>query len=171
MSTEASTPETAAPTKHDYPRRGEVEAQESGANFSLVQLGPTRELDRYHVRTRAGTFQGKVFLKELLGLSAMEISYGLLPPETSFPFYHKHQQNEEVYLFLSGAGNFSVDERVTEIREGSVVRVAPDGVRCFRNTSAEPMLYVVVQAKQGSLEQWTAGDGVGIPGEVVWPAS
>ena len=170
MSTEASTAEQAAKSS-SYPRRGEVEGRDDGPNFSLVQLGPTKGLDRYHVRTRAGTFAGKVFLKELLGLSGTEISCGLLPPRTSFPFYHKHQQNEEVYLFLSGAGNFSVDDRVTEIREGSVVRVAPDGVRCFRNTSDEPMHYIVIQSKQGSLEQWTATDGVGVPGEVTWPAA
>jgi mannose-6-phosphate isomerase-like protein (cupin superfamily) len=170
MSTETPTAAEAAKSS-SYPHRGEVEGRDDGANFSLVQLGSTEGLGRYHVRTRAGTFQGKVFLKELLGLSGMEISSGLLPPRTSFPFYHKHQQNEEVYIFLSGAGNFSVDDRVTEIREGSVVRVAPAGVRCFRNTSDEPMHYIVIQAKQGSLEQWTAGDGVGVPGEVTWPAA
>jgi mannose-6-phosphate isomerase-like protein (cupin superfamily) len=168
MSTDAQTATQAAKSPN-YPRRGEVEGRDDGPNFSLVQLGPAAELSRYHVRTRIGTVPGKVFLKELLGLSGTEISYGLLPPQTSFPFYHKHQQNEEVYLFLSGAGNFSVDDRVTEIREGSAVRVAPDGVRCFRNTSDEPMHYIVIQAKQGSLEQWTATDGVGVPGDVTWP--
>jgi len=170
MSTETPSAGQAAKSP-DYPRRGEVEGRDDGPNFSLVQLGPTAGLDRYQVRTRAGTFAGKVFLKELLGLSGTEISCGLLPPRTSFPFYHKHQQNEEVYLFLSGAGNVSVDDRVMEIRQGSVVRLAPDGVRCFRNTSDEPMHYVVIQAKQGSLEQWTGTDGVGVPGEVSWPSA
>jgi hypothetical protein len=31
------------------------------------------------------------------------------------------------------------------------------------------MFYVVIQAKAGSLEQWTGTDGVGVPGEVKWP--
>jgi mannose-6-phosphate isomerase-like protein (cupin superfamily) len=168
MSTEAASSDPAAKNSN-YPRQGEVDASESGPNFSLVQLGPAADLGRYRVRLRVGTVPGKVFLKELLGLTGTEISYGLLPPRTSFPFYHKHQQNEEVYLFLSGEGNCSIDDRVTEIREGSVVRIAPDGVRCFRNTSDQPMFYIVIQAKQGSLEQWTTSDGVGVPGEVTWP--
>jgi mannose-6-phosphate isomerase-like protein (cupin superfamily) len=169
MSTEAPTAES-SPKNGSYPHLGEVEARENGPNFSLVQLGPAAGLGRYRVRTRAGTFPGKVFLKELLELTGTEISYGLLPPRTTFPFYHKHKQNEEVYLFLSGEGNCSVDDRVTEIREGSVVRIAPAGVRCFRNTSDVPMFYIVIQAKQGSLEQWTATDGELVPGDVTWPS-
>ena len=155
----------------DFPQRADVVDRSSGENYSQVCLGPIEELGRYGIRHPliGATAPGKVFLHQLLGLSGMEISYGLLPPRTSFPFYHKHKQNEEAYLFLSGAGEFRVDDDIMPIREGSVVRVATEGVRCWRNTSAEPMFYICVQAKQGSLEQWTGTDGVGVPGEVTWP--
>ncbi len=101
----------------------------------------------------------------------MEISFGLLPANTSFPFYHKHQQNEEVYLFLSGRGQFQVDGEVMDISEGSAVRVSPAGVRAFCNMSDDAMFYVVIQAKEGSLEQWTGTDGIGVPGQVQWPTT
>jgi mannose-6-phosphate isomerase-like protein (cupin superfamily) len=54
-----------------------------------------------------------------------------------------------------------IDDDVIPVSEGSAVRVASAGERCLRNTSAsEPLVYVCVQAKTGSLEQWTYTDGV-----------
>ena len=167
MSTAPAEPKKVA----DFPQRAAVVDQSSGANYSQVCLGPMADLGRYGIRHPliGATAAGKVFLHELLGLTGMEISYGLVPPRTSFPFYHKHKQNEEAYLFLSGTGEFSVDGDVMPIREGSVVRVATEGVRCWRNTSDEPMFYICIQAKQGSLEQWTGTDGIGVPDKVTWP--
>jgi mannose-6-phosphate isomerase-like protein (cupin superfamily) len=161
------------PRPANFPRQGEVHEQLRGPNFTLARIGKPIDLTRYGVRHPAlpDTIRGKLFLKEVLDLTAMEISYGLIPPQRSIPFYHKHQQNEEVYLFLSGAGDFQVDGQAVAIEEGTAVRVAPEGVRACRNTSDEPMFYIVIQAKSGSLEQWTGSDGVGVPGEVQWPAA
>lgn|GEM_PF-54459 len=171
--TATGTPATAEnpPRRADYPRSGDVHLQCSGTNYSLACIGPAHQLARYSVRLpRIGqTVHGKLFLHELMGLTGMEISFGLLPAQSSFPFYHKHTQNEEVYLFLQGTGEFQVDGQVMPIHEGTAVRIAPDGVRCFRNTCDQPMFYVVIQAKAGSLEQWTGSDGIGVPGEVQWP--
>ena len=67
-------------------------------------------------------------------------------------------RSRENYIILSGAGKFQVNDDVFDIAEGSVVRVSPG---CFRNlkcTSAEPMTYICIQAKSGSLEKYTAED-------------
>lgn len=160
-----------APISPNFPQHTAVEERLSGPNFSLARLGKMQDLSKYgvvHPVTRQ-TIWGKVFLQEVLDLTGMEISFGLIPPHTSIPFYHKHQQNEEVYLFLSGQGQFQVDGQLMEIGEGTAVRISPHGVRTARNTSDEPMLYILIQAKAGSLEQWTATDGVGVPGAVQWP--
>jgi mannose-6-phosphate isomerase-like protein (cupin superfamily) len=161
---------TAAARASNYPQLTDVHDMKTGENFSLAQVGRFAELTRYAIRHQGvgQTFHGKVFLQEILGLTGMEISLGVLPPNTSFPFYHKHQQNEEVYMFLSGEGDYQCDGESTPIREGSVVRVAPNGVRAHRNTSSEPMVYICIQAKAGSLEQWTGTDGVGVPLPVTW---
>ncbi len=155
----------------DFPQQTEVHEWLSGPNFSLAHVGAAHELTRYaiHHPRMSGPSAGKVFLKQVLDLTAMEISFGLIPPHKSIPFYHKHRQNEEVYLILSGAGQFRVDDQVMPISEGTAVRVAPDGVRCCRNTSDEAMFYIVIQAKAGSLENWTGTDGVGVNEEVRWP--
>lgn len=164
--------DTAEPKRTpNFAQSGQVHNQRHGENFSMVTIGPPEELDRYsikHPRTRS-EISGKVFLKEILKLSGMEISWGLLPPRTSFPFFHKHKQNEELYLFINGEGDFRVDESIMPITPGTAVRIATEGVRSFRNTSQESMFYIVIQAKEGSLEQWTGTDGIGIPGDVVWP--
>lgn len=165
--------DTTTPRVANFPQRAEVHEVLTGPHFSLARIGKSSELMRYAVRhpSLGRSVPGKVFLKEVLGLTGMEISYGLIPGETSLPFYHKHQQNEEVYLILSGFGQFQVDGQVMEITEGTAVRVSPEGVRSFRNLSHEPMFYVVIQAREGSLEQWTGSDGIGIPGAVTWPTT
>jgi mannose-6-phosphate isomerase-like protein (cupin superfamily) len=161
----------AAPRRPDFPQRAEVESCETGENYTVVRAGKFADLGRYGVRhpLSGQTIPGKVFMKGLLDLTAMEISFGVLPPHASIPFLHRHKQNEEVYLFLSGEGQFQVDGAVTPVAEGTAVRVAPAGVRCCRNTSEAPMHYVVIQAKAGSLEQWTGTDGEGVPGTPEWP--
>lgn len=161
----------AAPTRSpNLPQKTDVQERIAGPNFTAAKLGKVSELGRYGVRHPlvGATLPGKVFLQEVLGLTAMEISFGILPANTSIPFYHKHKQNEEVYLFLSGVGECQVDGEIFPIEEGTAVRVAPNGVRAARNTGDEPMFYIVIQAKAGSLEQWTVSDGIGVPGEVTW---
>lgn len=161
----------ASPKNGDFARNREVQEQIRGENFTFARFGPVEELAQYAVThpLTGREIPAKLFLHAPLELTGMEISLGMLPPGISIPFYHKHKQNEEVYLFLSGSGQFSIDGEIVPLSPGSAVRVAPEGVRCCRNTSSEMMFYIVIQAKAGSLEQWTATDGVGVPDPVTWP--
>lgn len=85
------------------------------------------------------------------------------------PFYHQHQENEEVYIFIQGKGQMQVDGEIIDVQEGSVVRIAPNGLRTWRNNSTEPLLYIVAQMRANSLRQYGFGDGV-VPEKVVtWP--
>ena len=85
------------------------------------------------------------------------------------PFYHKHQLNEEIYIFLKGEGEFQIDDKVLPISEGTVVRVSQEGERCWRNTSeTEDLYYVVVQARAGTYAGNTVEDGVGAQKRVSW---
>lgn len=85
------------------------------------------------------------------------------------PFLHKHRENEEVYLFIGGKGQIQIDGDVLDVEQGTAVRVSPEGARCWRNTSAADLLYIVVQAKECSLTAWTRSDGAEIPEKVRWP--
>jgi uncharacterized cupin superfamily protein len=103
--------------------------------------------------------RGKFFLAEPLGLTGMEVSLNSLPPKAAVPFLHSHREHEELYLFLSGQGELLVDGEITKVGPGSAVRVATAGKRAWRNTGDDALIYVVVQAKAGSLAQGTIKDG------------
>lgn len=103
-------------------------------------------------------FEGKQFVKEAAGATSCEISFGTLPTGAAVPFFHSHKVNEENYIILSGAGKFQVDGDVFDITEGSVIRVSTNCDRNIKCTSAEPMTYICIQAKEGSLEGYTMTD-------------
>lgn len=105
-------------------------------------------------------FTGKQFVKDCVGTTGCEISFGTLNPGEAAPFFHSHKQNEEVYLILRGSGDFQVDDTAFPIAEGSIVRVATHCNRSLRCTSAGSMLYLCIQVKEGSLEQCTLNDGI-----------
>lgn len=142
-----------------------------GSNFTACDLGSLAQLDQYTFKHPAlpRETDGKVFLNQLLDLTSCEISLNKLPPRTSMPFYHTHRLNEEIYLFLKGTGEFQIDGKVLPISEGTVIRVAQDGERCWRNTSeTDDLYYVVVQARASTYEGQTVGDGVGVQKRVSW---
>jgi mannose-6-phosphate isomerase-like protein (cupin superfamily) len=143
----------------------------TGQHFATVDLGAFSELNqfRFEVPSIPLEVEGKVFLKQLLNLTSAEISITQLPPTQSIPFYHKHQLNEEIYLFIRGEGEFQVDDRVFPTQEGTAVRVDCEGDRCIRNTSAtEPLIYIVIQSRAGSYTDHTIQDGVRVQKPVSW---
>lgn len=138
----------------------------TGANFAAAALGELAHLDQFRFHHPALPFEveGKVFLNSLLALTSAEISLNKLPPRTSMPFHHRHRLNEEIYVFIKGIGEFQVDDEVFAVSEGTVVRVAPEGVRCWRNLSSEPLYYIVIQAPAAGYKSGTTiGDGVIVP--------
>ncbi len=92
-----------------------------------------------------------------------------MTPGAGMPFYHKHTLNEEAYIFLKGKGQMQVDGEIIDVSEGSIVRIAPNGERTWRNNSNEPLIFIVIQMQENSLTQHTLDDGVVIEKEVSWP--
>ncbi len=141
--------------------------------FSVAHLGPFAELNQYKFAPPGLSFEieGKVFLNPLLNLTGSEISLNKLPAKGGMPFYHKHKLNEEVYIFIKGKGQIQIDDQTVSVSEGSVVRISPGGVRCWRNNSDEPLYYIVIQAPAN---QYTSGDtindGIALEHAVRWPS-
>lgn len=103
-------------------------------------------------------FEGKQFVKDATGATSCEISFGTLPTGVAVPFFHSHKENEENYIILSGAGKFQVNDDVFDIAEGSVIRVATNCDRNLKCTSEQPLTYICIQAKEGSLGGYTMTD-------------
>lgn len=124
----------------------DVKILNTGAGFAHVSAGNLH------------TFEGKQFVKDATGATSCEISFGSLPTGQSIPFFHSHKDNEENYIILSGSGRFQVDGEAFDIAEGSVVRVSVNRDRNLKCTSAEPLVYICIQAKEGSLGCYTMSD-------------
>ena len=123
----------------------------SGTNFTAIDAGKLGDLLSNH--------KGKLFLKDLIKSTCSEISLSALPPKEGVPILHTHRANEEIYIVIDGEGQYLVDGQVFPIKEGSVVRVAPAGKRCIRNTSATKQLtFICIQAKEGSIGAVGMGD-------------
>lgn len=142
-----------------------------GDNFSSLDLGRLEDLVQYSFRhpLLSAPVEGKKFLRDDLSLSGMEVSVQKLRPRVAVPFHHRHKENEELYFFLGGEGEFQIDGEIIPIREGTVIRVAPKGVRTWRNLSDEPLYYLVIQAKAGSMGISDIADGESVQKKVVWP--
>ncbi len=131
-----------------------------GTNFTCAHVGSFDKLAEYELTLRERTVRGKVFLKEFVNFTGMEISYTTIPPGKHSPFVHHHKQDEEAYIFIQGSGRMEIDDDIFDVSEGTVVRVATPGKRAIGNNSDHPLVYICVQAKEGSLEQCTFDDGV-----------
>lgn len=140
----------------------------NGTNYTAAEVGTWSELGQYGVE-RPIPARGKLFLSEILGLTGMEVSLNRISPGKGVPFTHRHREHEELYLFVGGQGQFQVDGMVIPVREGTVIRVSPDGERAWRNNSTEDLYYVVIQAKANTVDKTTIDDGLAVSDQVVWP--
>lgn len=148
----------------------QIEKIAENTNYTAVNMGSLEEIKEHsliHPKTQQ-LIEGKVFLKEATKATGTEISFNTLPPKTELSYFHIHTNNEETYIFLKGAGDFQVDEDCFPVKEGSIVRVSPSGVRGLRNSSDEPMIYMVVQSTEGSLGKYSTEDGKRVVCESKW---
>ncbi len=148
----------------------QIKELSQSANYNAVDLGNLNELMDYSLihPVNKQKVEGKVFLKDSTKATGSEISFNSLPAKSDLPYFHIHNKNEETYIILKGHGFFQVDEDCFEIKEGSVIRVAPQGKRGICNASLETMTYMVVQSKEHSLEEYTTGDGKRLPVTPKW---
>lgn len=147
-----------------------IETISKNANYEAINLGELNEVRDYSLihPINKKNIDGKVFLKDVTGSTGTEISFNSLQPHSEQPYFHLHKKNEETYIILKGSGFFQVDDDCFKIKEGSIIRIAPQGVRGICNTSDEEMIYIVIQSKENSLEEYTTADGTRIPHEPKW---
>jgi mannose-6-phosphate isomerase-like protein (cupin superfamily) len=71
------------------------------------------------------------FARDSLGQQASGISYQRLAPNFRMPFGHTHENQEEVYVLVSGSGRIKLDDEVVDVRRWDAVRVGKDTMRCI----------------------------------------
>jgi mannose-6-phosphate isomerase-like protein (cupin superfamily) len=147
-----------------------LEVISENRNYTAVNVGSLQDVGAYsmiHPKLKH-EIKGKVFLKDTTKSTGTEISFTTIPPKSELGYFHLHYKDEETYIILKGSGFYQVDDDCFPIQEGSVIRVAPEGVRSLCNTSEEPMIYICIQSKQNSLEEHTTDDGKRVPIAPKW---
>ena len=89
--------------------------------------------------------EGKIFLGQELGMTGAEASLQRIAAGEDAPFLHSHKTHEELYVIISGKGEYEADGEKTAVSEGSIIRVAPAGVRALRNNSDKDLVMMCIQ--------------------------
>jgi quercetin dioxygenase-like cupin family protein len=69
------------------------------------------------------------FARDAVGAQRIGLAHYRLLPGKRLEFGHRHRAMEEVYVVLSGAGTFRVDDETFAVGAQDVVRVAPEAWR------------------------------------------
>lgn len=147
----------------------QIEKIAEAKNFSAISVGKLNELGEYVLQLGPDVkIPGKVFGGAALQATGAEFSFQSFAPGTETGFLHTHKNHEELYFFLSGKGEFQVDGKIFPVAEGSVVRVAPAGLRSVRNKGTEPLVMLCVQYRGATFTPEDAADGVISDAKVVW---
>jgi len=71
------------------------------------------------------------FATAALDLQKSGLSYQRLAPNFRMPFGHRHKEQEEVYVLVSGSGRVKLDDEIVEVKEWDMVRVPGETMRAF----------------------------------------
>ncbi|WP_044415211.1 cupin domain-containing protein [Halarcobacter anaerophilus] len=141
-------------------------------SFELINVGKFEDIKdkQYILPDSKKVLEGKVFLNELMDLTGSEISLNSFAPGQYFPFDHKHKKNEELFIILKGEGEFEIDGKKMDIKEGSIIKVNPNEVRNICNTSKDTnMLYIVIQTIENSMNsKKPTEDGISVVERTKW---
>lgn len=66
-----------------------------------------------------------------LDLEKSGLSYQRLAPNFRMPFGHRHKEQEEVYVVLSGGGRLKLDDEVVQVKAFDAVRIPDATMRAF----------------------------------------
>jgi mannose-6-phosphate isomerase-like protein (cupin superfamily) len=69
------------------------------------------------------------FARKALGLEKSGLAYFKLGPDYVLPFGHKHGEQEEIYLVLTGSARVKLDDEEIELKPLDAVRIPPGVMR------------------------------------------
>jgi mannose-6-phosphate isomerase-like protein (cupin superfamily) len=72
------------------------------------------------------------FAKHALDCEKSGVTYYKLAPDFHPPFGHRHEEQEEIYVIISGSAIVKVEDEEIEMGNLDAIRLAPDTARAFR---------------------------------------
>jgi mannose-6-phosphate isomerase-like protein (cupin superfamily) len=67
-----------------------------------------------------------------LELEGFGVSYQRIAPNYRVPFAHRHKQQEEVYVVISGGGRAKLEDEIVDLKQWDALRVPKDTMRGFK---------------------------------------
>ena len=96
------------------------------SRFSTVNLLEIED----SVGERAPGIEGR-FGRKHLDSRDLGVSLFRYAPNLRSPAAHRHREQEEAYVVVSGSGRALLDGELQELRQWDVLRVAPEVIRAF----------------------------------------
>jgi len=121
--------------------------------WSACDAGNFEEIGGYIIGLK---IPSKIFLKKALNLTGAEISINKMTSNTAFLGNHKHKENEEIIIVVSGTGIILVEGNEIPVKEGSVVKIGTGLARAVK--SNKDLVYICIQVKENSLKNYTLTD-------------
>jgi mannose-6-phosphate isomerase-like protein (cupin superfamily) len=120
--------------------------------YTIVNL---MELDNA-VGDRLPGLEGR-FGRSKLDSRDLGVSHWRYAPNLRAPASHRHGEQEEAYIVVSGSGRIRLDDDIRDLRQWDVVRVAPETLRGFE-AGADGMELIAVggprpEEGDGEMEQ------------------
>jgi mannose-6-phosphate isomerase-like protein (cupin superfamily) len=78
-----------------------------------------------------GEIQEAHFPAGELGAESTGLAFHVIHPGRRQGFAHRHEQAEEIYVVLAGAGSVKLDGETVEVGPLDAIRVAPEVTRAF----------------------------------------
>ena len=90
-----------------------------------------------------GEIQEARFARGDLDAETTGLAYHVLKPGKRQAFAHRHDEAEEIYVILSGAGRLKLDDEIVDVGVMDAVRVAPTVARAFEAGADGPLEILV----------------------------
>jgi mannose-6-phosphate isomerase-like protein (cupin superfamily) len=129
-------------------------------NYTLKNI---KELDDSAVQFGLSPGMEARFGRKALEVEQGGFSYQKMAPGLRTSFGHRHKQQEEVYIVLSGSGRAKVGDEIVELKQLDALRVSPETWRAFEagDDGLELLVFGAGESGDSELDEnfWPADAG------------
>ncbi len=119
------------------------------AGYKIVNI---KELEDMAVKFGMSPSMEARFGRAATGAEQGGFSYQRFAPNFRQPFGHRHRDQEEFYIVLSGGGQVTLGDETQTIRQWDAIRVAPQTARAFESAGEGLELLVFGAGEAGEAE-------------------
>jgi len=91
--------------------------------------------------------------QNLLPVKNFTAGYVVIEPKGTIPL-HAHS-NEEIYIFLKGAGKIKVESQEEIVEAVSAIYIEPDKEHFLQNTGNDELIMIFVYSPAGIADHWS----------------